>query len=173
MVDSTISFKFSLMNTTRDTSSVGYNPANYDLLATVRHEINEVLGTVSAVGDSSTTIATVDLFRYSAAGLRSFATGVDAAGVPSYFSINGGVTNLAGYNSSGSGDTGDFDSTVVRVQNAFGTPGPLGIVDMGVEARMLDVVGFNRVTAVPEPETCALMLAGLGALSLLVRRRKL
>jgi hypothetical protein len=34
------------------------------------------------------------------------------------------------------------------------------------------ITGFNAVTAVPEPETYALMMAGLAALGLVVRRRR-
>src|SRR5471030_1066883 len=80
------------------------------------------------------------------------------AQVPSYLSIDGGVTNLAQYNASGTGDTGDFDSAFDRVQNAYGSPG-VSTTQMGVEITALDVVGFN-VTAVPEPETYAMLLAG-------------
>ncbi len=163
--DSTISLNFGLMNTLR----VGViDPAKYDLQATVLHEINEVLGTVSNVDSGNANIRPIDLFRYSASGVRSFGARSD----PAYLSINSGATNLAGYNNAASGDTGDFNSAVVRVQNAFGTPGVAGQANMGVEITALDVVGFTLVSAVPEPETYALMLAGLGALSLLVRRRK-
>jgi len=161
--DSIISLNFGEFNTLR-TGTI--DPNKYDLQSTVQHEINEVLGTVSAVGDSATVIRPIDLFRYSAAGVRSFG----APGDPAYLSINGGVTNLATYNASGTGDTGDFNSDVPRVQNAFGIPGN-STMQMGVEITALDAVGFT-VTAVPEPETYALMLAGLGALGLLARRRQ-
>ena len=160
--DSVISLNFSLMNTTRNGV---IDPNKYDLQSTVQHEVNEVLGTVSNVGDSTTEIRPIDLFRYASPGGRSFGARSD----PAYLSIDGGTSNLAGYNSRATGDTGDFDSVVVRVQNAFGTPGAT-TVQLGVELTALDVVGFT--VAVPEPETYAMMLAGLLSLAALSRRRR-
>ncbi len=160
--DSDISLNFGLMNFTR-TGPI--DNSKYDLRATVQHEVNEVLGTVSAVGDSATVIRPIDLFRYDAAGNRSFGVRADKA----YLSLDGTANTTNGYNNNTTGDTGDFDSAIERVQNAFGTPGPT-TVQMGIEVAMLDAVGFT-LAPIPEPETYALMLAGLGALSLLARRR--
>ena len=162
--DSDISLNFGLMNFTR-TGPI--NSGKYDLQATVQHEVNEVLGTVSGVGDSATTlIRPIDLFRYDAAGARSFGVRSDKG----YLSLDGNVNTTNGYNNAGSGDTGDFDSAIVRVQNAFGTPGAT-TVQMGIEVAMLDAVGFT-LAPVPEPGTYAMLLAGLGVLSLVARRRK-
>ncbi len=161
--DSTISLNFGIMNFSR-TGPI--DNAKYDLRATVQHEVNEVLGTVSNAGDSATVIRPIDLFRYDAAGARSFGTRFDKA----YLSLDGTVNTANGYNNNATGDTGDFDSATIRVQNAFGTPGPT-TVQMGIEVAMLDAVGFT-LTPVPEPATYAMLLAGLGALSLLSRRRK-
>jgi len=37
----------------------------------------------------------------------------------------------------------------------------------------MDVLGYNLAAAVPEPETYAMMLAGLGILGAVSRRRKI
>jgi hypothetical protein len=178
--DSDIQFNLALVNATRP----GSNPNNYDLQATAEHEINEVLG----IGGSGSVISTnsgaltnavgvLDLFRYSAPGVRSFTTSSNAV---SFFSINGGTNKLVSFNQYGRGsdysDWGDGVSPAdgtgnnpQQVQDAFGTPGTNG-VDEGVnELTALDVVGWNVV--VPEPSTVVLVVFGLlGAWS--IRRRK-
>jgi len=161
--DSTIGLNFGAMNYTR-TGTI--DPAKYDLQNTVQHEINEVLGTVSGVSSFAGVNTPMDMFRYSAPGVRSFGVQADKA----YFSINGGTTNLAGYNNQASGDSGDFDGTVLRVQNAFGTPGA-STVQMGVEITMLDAIGYN-VSAVPEPATYLMWLAGLSVVGLTGFKRR-
>jgi hypothetical protein len=177
--DSDIQFNLALVNATRP----GSNPNNYDLQATAEHEINEVLG----IGGSGSVISTnsgaltnavgvLDLFRYSAPGVRSFTTSSNAV---SFFSINGGTNQLVNFNQFGRGsDYSDWSDGVSpadgtgnnpqQVQDAFGTPGTNG-VDNGVnEITALDVVGWN---VVPEPSTMLLVVMGvLGAWS--IRRRK-
>ena len=108
------------------------------------------------------------MFRYTLAGARTFTT----AGDDAYFSIDGGATRLVRFNQNPGGDYGDWFSFggphTPRVQDAQGTPG--ATPDLGVEITALDVVGFT-LAAVPEPETYAMMLAGLAALGWLARRR--
>lgn len=159
--DATIDLNLAEMNFTR--SSI--DPNKYDLQGVAMHEINEVLGTTSYLPDN-TSISPLDLFRYNAAGARTFTTSGDDA----YFSIDG-TTQLARFNQDASGDYGDFWSVnggnPYQIQDAFSTPGVYA--NMGVETTMLDVVGYTL--AVPEPETYLMMLAGLGLVGFAVRRR--
>lgn len=165
----------------------------YDIYTAVEHETDEVLGTPSCItaggrsgvttsvnckntvnGNPATGVSAADLFRWSAAGTRSYLT--TANGTLAYFSINGGTTNLAGYNNAPNGaDYGDWDSAALRVQNAFGTPNTTGVDitnDGAMEIAVLNAVGYNLATATPEPGTLglfALSFAGLAAFK--VRRR--
>jgi len=147
----TITLNTSIMNLNRTT----IDPSKYDLQAVTEHEIDEVLGLGSGLNlpvSFPRLSRPQDLFRYSASGVRSYTT---SAAAVSYFSINGGVTNLVNFNQSNSGDFGDWaGSATIRVQDAFGTPGSIPIY--GVEIRNLDVIGFDAISAVPEPGTFAL-----------------
>ena len=139
--DSTISVNMSIINITRPPA----NPNYYDLQSVVSHEIDEVLGTSSDLGQAN--IRPPDLFRYSSTGARSFTTSGDDA----YFSIDGGTTLLARYNQNAGADYGDWWSytthSPVRVQDAYGTPGTAP--DLGVELTVLDSVGWTLVSAIP------------------------
>ncbi len=143
-MDSTISINTDLVNYTRP----GINPDNYDMQEVVEHEIDEVLGTSSALPDTADGINVMDLFRYDTNLNRTFTTSGDNA----YFSVDG--TNLwARYNQESDGDYGDFWSDTgfwappgktagPQVQDAFGTSGQYE--DIGVnEMAMLDVVGWT------------------------------
>jgi autotransporter-associated beta strand protein len=138
--NATISLNFALISS-----------SNYDMSAVLSHELDEVLG----IGGSGTglssgaagQIGNMDLFRYSANGVRSYTNSTSAT---SYFSINGGATNLVNFNQTGVGDYGDWGNpggtqsgnSPAQVQDAFGTPG--AIVKLGVnEKTAFDVVGYT------------------------------
>lgn len=160
--DATIDLNLVDMNYTR--SSI--DPAKYDLQSVAMHEINEVLGITSYLPTTGS-MSPLDLFRYDAAGNRTFTT----AGDDAYFSIDG-TTRLARFNQDSGGDYGDYWSAnggnPYQIQDAFSTPGVYA--NMGVETVALDVVGYT-LAPVPEPETYAMMLAGLGLVGFAVRRR--
>lgn len=160
-LDATISLNLGTMNFSR----LSIDPNKYDLQTVASHEIDEVLGTISGVGGSI--IFPVDLYRYTAAGARSFTTVGDDA----YFSIDGS-NMLVRYNQNPAGDYGDYwggGPHPVHVQDAFGTRG--SFADLGVEIIALDAVGFTLAAAVPEPATAALWLGGLGLMGWLRRRK--
>jgi hypothetical protein len=167
--DGVIGLNTSLMNFTR----TSIDSSKYDLLAVAEHEIDEVLGLGSGLNlpASFAFIRPEDLFRYSSTpGVRNYTTSGDNA----FFSINGGVTDLARFNQNSGGDYGDWWSTgahTPQVQDAFGTPG--AIPNLGVELTALDVIGYDLVTPpVPEPSTYGLMGAAVLGGAIVIRRRR-
>jgi hypothetical protein len=143
----------------------------YSLLATVEHEIDEILGLASDAGGGLIGNAPLpeDLYRYDNSGNRSYTPNPATA----FFSIDG-TTLLAQFNNQNNGgDYGDWQSTPrpagvpPQVQDAFATPGAHPTLGVN-ELTALDVIGYDpvAVTAVPEPASLTLLAAG-GA----VRRR--
>jgi hypothetical protein len=140
------------------------NGAFYGLQSTATHEIDEVLGIggagsmlgvngVSAVGD-------LDLYRYSAPGVRSYTT--HDRNQP-YFSINGGTTPLSYFNQAGGGsDYGDWQSDPLhagfgyQVQDAFGQPGTDPRLGPN-EITAFQAIGYGLTSAVPEPSTVTML----------------
>jgi hypothetical protein len=132
----------------------------FSLIATTEHEIDEVLGLGSSLPSIPfSAIFPEDLYRYTAAGARSFTTSSIAT---AFFSIDG-TTDLAQFdNQNDGGDFGDWQSNPLpngvqpKVQDAFATPG--STPPLGVELRALDVIGYNLI---PEPASLSLLACGL------------
>jgi hypothetical protein len=150
----------------------------YDIYSVVEHETDEILGTISCISSVSNAPADVcgaangvsaaDLFRYSAAGTRSFVS--QGNGTTAYFSVNGGNTSIAPYtNSVNQGDYGDWSSNCTHVQDASGCLGSSYDITSngGVEITVLDAVGY---TIAPEPGTLGMF--GLGLLGVIRYRRR-
>lgn len=129
------------------------------LFTTVEHEIDEVLGLGSALNGTTTPTDPwpEDLFRWASAGTRSYSTNTSTTtpcggGTPAaFFSIDGGATNLDGFNNcNNGGDYGDWVThSPPQVQDAFinlsGTPPSLTISSQEVQA--LDVIGYSILLA--------------------------
>ena len=95
-----------------------YDPSNgvsggeIDLVGALEHEITEIMGRDAKVGNTLANVGpayyALDLFRYAAPGQLQ----TSATGDPSYFSLDGGVSNLGDFNNpvTGSyiGDLGDW-----------------------------------------------------------------
>ena len=94
-VNGYIGFSSSLPFTYNDSSGVA--AGTYDFEDTVIHEITEVMGRVlltgETIGSTPNSYSLYDLFHYSAPGIRDF-----SASTPGYFSVNGGATDLAAFN---------------------------------------------------------------------------
>ncbi len=128
------------------------------LMTVVEHEIDEVLGLGSALQGGTITPTnpwTEDLFRWASPGVRSFApnpstTKPSCTSTPqSFFSIDGGTTDLNEFNNcNNGGDYGDWIThTPSQVQDAFtnGTGSP-SLSVASTEVRALDVIGYTIAT---------------------------
>src|SRR5690242_12035820 len=126
-------------------NSNGVTAGQYDFFGVVAHEISEVMGRELMVGENfslTTAYSPLDLFHYSAAGVRDF-SGTQAG----YFSFDGGTTNLANFNTNTGGDFGDWASSVgPDAALAFGSPGSLAPISAADIAAM-DVIGWDLVAS--------------------------
>jgi hypothetical protein len=146
-------------------------PSQYDGVSVAQHEIDEVLGgggggSFVGAGYGAGVFGALDLYRYSAPGVGSFSTAAPSA----YFSVDGGITSIVGFNQNGSGDYGDFLSSCPpgHIQDAFGCPGHLAETFLGSrQDTMLQALGYDHAAPAPLPG------AGLASLGLLAFARRL
>jgi hypothetical protein len=126
-------------------------PSTYDALRATEHEMDEVLGFGSSIGLFSD-LRPQDLFSWSAPGTRNVTT----TGLR-YFSINGGVTNIVGFNQDPSGDFGDWLSGSCPqvnpyVQNAFSCEDQASdVIATSPEGINRDVIGYDLINVGPTP----------------------
>ncbi len=159
------------------------NGSQVDFYNVAQHETDEILGTISCIGADgggnpfdqcgNSDASPADLFRYASQGTRSFLT--TANGSLAYFSTDGGMTNISTYvNTPGIGDYGDWAFLgPVKVQNALVSSGYADLTtDGGSEIAVLNAVGFNLNSQVPEPATWGLIGASLTILAFGRARRR-
>lgn len=123
----------------------------YDFRATAIHEITECLGRFLLYGTGlggTIDFSIMDLFRYKSNGTRQL--GNDTAS-PSYFSIDGGATNLRGWYTGGAnnGDPGDWaGSPGSDAYDAFGTTGVQLFPTSNADLILMDVLGYNAYSGI-------------------------
>ena len=102
--------------------------SQYYFIGVAEHEISEVLGRDSYLGETANNVPTyslMDLFRYSANGVRDL-TARPTASSSAYFSVDGGATDLGNWNTNPSGDLGDWSSSAgADPFLAFTSPGAI------------------------------------------------
>jgi Teneurin Intracellular Region len=151
------------------------------------HEIDEILGgggAGSVLGQSGlqafcttaggTCYGALDLYRYSAPGVPSFTPDTSAT---SYFSINGGVTNIENFNQSGNGsDYADWliNNNFCLVQSAFVCNTNAGgelYTATSPEYTMMESIGYDPV-ATPLPSSWLMLVSGFVGLGFFAYRGK-
>jgi hypothetical protein len=152
----------------------------YSAIAGIEAQINEILGgggqgsvlnSIPVGGSKSAypNIGVLDLYRYSAPGVPTFSS---APGTTAYFSVDGGVTNIIGFNSNPNEELGDFNPNGF-VQSAVPSKGIVpSYTTSSPEFTMMESIGYSPVTDVPEPSTWAMMLLGFAGLGFMASRRK-
>lgn len=176
-VDAMISFSsdFSWDFDNRDGIGAGLQ----DFVGVTIHEMGHALGFVSGVDDLDFYISNptdldpyaifsvLDLYRYSAEGTMNLGVGED-----SYFSLDGGATNL-GYFSTGfyHGDGRQAshwkDDLGLGIMDPTANPAGLPNMPTSLDLLAFDVIGWNLV-----PEPSSMMLGGATLLLALTRRRR-
>ena len=123
-----------------------------DAQRSTEHEVDEVIGLGSRLGDNGNNLHPQDLFSWSSPGVRNLASSGTR-----YFSINRGSTNIVNFNQNPNGDFGDWLSTACPqahpyVQNAFACTGQSSdIAATSPEGINLDVVGYDLVNRPQAP----------------------
>ncbi len=125
---------------------------NFDAQRSIEHEMDEIMGLGSRLPGGGD-LQPQDLFSWSAPGTRNLTSSGSR-----YFSIDGGNTNIVGFNQESDGDFGDWLSGPCPqenpyVQNAFACTGQFSdVTATSPEGINLDVIGYDLVSPPPPGE---------------------
>jgi hypothetical protein len=119
------------------------------------------MGRISLLNNTQSVL---DLYRYSSQGV------LDTTGGSAYFSTDGGKTSIKAFN--GDSNIGDLGDWAISGGDAFnyaaGTNQALPF--SSADLKVMQALGY--VDPVPEPETYAMLLAGLGLIGFMRRCKK-
>ena len=110
-------------------------PGKYDFIGVAEHELTHAIGRAAGLQYAPNQYMTMDLFRYASAGHREL-----VSGVPAYFSINNGATNLNPFDTVA--DNGDWASTVNGDSFGYASMNTVGQITSS-DKTLLDVLGFT------------------------------
>src|ERR1019366_193536 len=133
-------------------NSDGVTAGQYDFMGTVMHEISEVLGRETMDGNFSggSGYSPLDLFHYSAPGIRTF-----SGTTPGYFSVDNGQTNLNNFNTNPGGDFGDWAGSAGNDSAlAYSSGGVLNSFTP-TDLTVMNVLGWNPTSSGPAAPTIA------------------
>jgi hypothetical protein len=154
-------------------------PGTYDFQGIAAHEISEVMGRLGISGGTISghpnSYSLIDLFSYTGVGARGLGRGGNNPF--NQFSIDNGTTLLKAFNAAAVNglDSRDWAGGTNDAFNQFSSSGVVNPVS-DVDLRLMDVIGYDRVSqaVVPEPATLAPALSGIALLGLVAawRRRR-
>jgi Ca2+-binding RTX toxin-like protein len=139
-------------------------PGKYDAIGAMEHEITEgIFGRIGSLGSASAGLASgvytpLDLFRYSAAGVRDFNPGHN-----DYFSIDGQhlLTEFNNHKQFG-GDVSDWYPTIQGDSFGDSYSGVAGLVT-ATDLRELDILGWTLASSLPDLTAGSLTLSATAA----------
>lgn len=148
----------------------------FDFQGIAAHEISEVMGRLGLMKNTNSSYSLADLFTYSGAGTRggAFIGPCPSTASNDFFSIDNGETLLKKENDYCANGL-DVDDWAPGTNDSFNQFSRSGVVNAvsEVDLRQMDVLGYDRVVATPEPSTVALMVTGFAVLGAAgFRRRK-
>ncbi len=116
-------------------------PGDYDAIGAIEHEISEVIGRYDYLGGGPSfngveLYSPLDLFRYSAPGVRTvaFSSG--------YFSVTGQTLELPFNDPNNGGDGGDWDASVVGDSYGDASQGIEGLISP-TDLQVMNVLGYQ------------------------------
>lgn len=163
--DASIEFSSSFTFSTSRNAQGQVAAGTYDLIGIAEHEIGHALGFVSDVDYRTGYPSLMDQFRFSGTAVRS-----ETAGASAYFSLDDGTTSVAAFSPGGSGNyqaSHWLQGTGGLMDPAIATGVTQTITALDLNA--FDALGYDLITAVPEPGSALLLLVGVLGLGV-VRR---